>query len=136
MFQIDGRLAGDTLPVCSWALSQVRLMNNRAFPWLILVPARPAAREIHALDAADRARLMEEMAHAARVLEALCRPDKINVGALGNIVEQLHVHVIARRRDDPAWPGPVWGSGKGEPYVPGEGERTAAELAAVLGTGP
>lgn len=123
MFQLHERLTADTTPVCTFDLCRVLLMNNRVWPWLILVPARAGVAEIHELDAADRALLIEEIARASRVLEHLYIPDKINVGALGNIVPQLHVHVIARSKADPAWPGPVWGSGFAEPY--GDGERDA-----------
>lgn len=131
-FALHPRLAADTVPVADLALCRVLLMANRAFPWLILVPRRTGAVEIHRLDAADRGLLVEEIALASRVLEDAVRPDKLNVGALGNMVPQLHVHVVARRRDDPAWPGPVWGCGVSEPYAPGEAEALAARLAAAL----
>jgi diadenosine tetraphosphate (Ap4A) HIT family hydrolase len=107
------------LPLC-----RVLLMNDRRFPWLILVPERDAAREIHQLSPADRATLIEEIALGSGVLERLFHPDKLNVGALGNVVPQLHVHVIARTTTDSAWPGPVWGSGTAEPY----GEHELVEL--------
>ncbi|MFC7334389.1 HIT domain-containing protein [Rhodocista pekingensis] len=135
-FDLHPRLAADTLPVTDLPLCRVLLMANRAFPWLILVPRLPGAREIHRLDAADRALLMEETAQASAVLEAAVRPDKLNVGALGNLVPQLHLHVVARRIGDPAWPGPVWGSGVQEPYAEGEGEALAARLAAALTAPP
>ncbi len=110
MFTLDSRLAADTFPVTRLALCEVRLMNEPAWPWLILVPMRADVRELLDLSAADRHRLVEEIAEAERVLLDLHRPDKLNVAALGNQVPQLHVHVIARRTDDPAWPGPVWGA--------------------------
>jgi len=94
----------------------VLLMRDSRYPWVILVPVKPDLRELHDLEAADRARLIEEIAQVSRVLERLFRPDKVNVGALGNIVTQLHVHVIARRVGDSAWPGPVWGHGPALPY--------------------
>ncbi len=131
-FELHPRLAADTLPVADLPLCRALLMDNRLFPWLILVPRRAGAVEMHRLPADDRARLMEEMTLAAAVLEAAVAPDKMNIGALGNMVPQLHVHVIARRRDDPAWPGPVWGAGHAEPYGRGEGEALAARLAAAL----
>lgn len=131
-FALHPRLAADTLPVADLDLCRVLLMGNRLFPWLILVPRRPAAVEVHKLATDDRALLMEEVARAARVLEQAMAPDKINIGALGNMVPQLHVHVVARRRDDPAWPGPVWGSGHAEPYAAGEGEVLAARIAGML----
>ncbi|MFY8096086.1 MAG: HIT domain-containing protein [Niveispirillum sp.] len=110
-FDLDERLAADTVTLGDGPLSRVLLMRNRLFPWLILVPRRAATVEIHRLSPADQMLLTQETSAAARVLERLFQPDKINTGALGNVVSQLHMHVVARRRDDPAWPGPVWGCG-------------------------
>ena len=124
MFTLHERLAADTVMVTRLELSRVLLLTDARWPWLILVPERPDIREIHELEPADRVLLVEEIARAGRVLEQLHAPDKINVGALGNLVPQLHVHVIARRIGDPAWPGPVWGHGMPVPY--GEGELAAA----------
>jgi diadenosine tetraphosphate (Ap4A) HIT family hydrolase len=124
-FALDARLAADTAPVTHLRLCQVLLMNDARVPWLILVPERPGLRELHALAPAERAVLMEEVAAASRVLERLYRPDKLNVGALGNLVAQLHVHVVGRYRSDAAWPGPIWGSGPAIPYAP---EALPAEL--------
>ncbi len=129
MVLLHERLSADTIPVLDLALCRVVLMNNRIWPWLILVPLREGAVEIHRLSAEDRATLMEELALASRVVERLFAPDKLNVGALGNLVPQLHVHVIGRRRGDPAWPGPVWGSGHAEPYDPAERSALTARLA-------
>ncbi|MDQ2697079.1 MAG: HIT family protein [Pseudomonadota bacterium] len=128
MFTLHARLQADTVPVLGLELCDVLLMQDAAFPWLILVPRRPEIREIHQLDAADRGRLIEEIARAARVLEHLYGPEKINVGALGNVVAQLHVHVIARFTTDRAWPGPVWGSGPARPYAPAELDVTRERL--------
>ncbi|MBY6261605.1 HIT domain-containing protein [Azospirillum sp. 412522] len=125
MFTLNERLQADTRPVIDLGLCRVLLMNNRIWPWLILAPMREGAVEIHRLDEGDQAALMREISLASRVVERLFAPDKINVGALGNMVPQLHVHVIGRTRADPAWPGPVWGSGHAEPYE-------AAEAAALL----
>jgi diadenosine tetraphosphate (Ap4A) HIT family hydrolase len=107
-------------------------MNDRRFPWLILVPEREAVREIHELSPADRAVLIEEIARAGEVLDRLFHPDKLNVGALGNVVPQLHVHVVARTMGDSAWPGPVWGSGAAVPYSQDELEEVRERLAAAL----
>jgi diadenosine tetraphosphate (Ap4A) HIT family hydrolase len=120
---LDPRLAADTLPIGDLALSSVRLMNDARYPWLILVPRRAEATEILDLDRADRALLIEEIALASEALRALPGADKINVGALGNVVRQLHVHVVARRVGDEAWPGPVWGAGVARRY---EAETAAA----------
>jgi diadenosine tetraphosphate (Ap4A) HIT family hydrolase len=127
-FALDPRLAADTLAVAAHELSDVRLMNDARFPWLILVPRRPGAAEIIDLADGDRALLTEEIARASRALQATTRCDKLNVGALGNVVRQLHVHVVARFAGDAAWPGPVWGSGKPVPYEAAEGKRLVAAL--------
>lgn len=132
-FSLHERLAADTVPVRTLDLSHVLLMRDARWPWLILVPARAGVTEIHQLDQTDRGRLIEEVAQAGTVLERLFSPDKVNVGALGNMVPQLHVHVIGRRRDDPAWPGPVWGHGAAEPYAPDALSRRIEDLRAALG---
>src|ERR1700753_3000 len=95
-------------------------MNDARYPWLILVPRRADATEIFDLDAADRALLIEEDARAARGLKALGGAAKINIGALGNLVPQLHVHIVARSPGDAAWPGPVWGHGAPVAYQESE----------------
>ncbi|MER2519701.1 MAG: HIT family protein [Bdellovibrionales bacterium] len=123
-FLLHERLAADSAFVCKLGLCQLRLQNVRAVPWLILVPRRAEVSEIHQLGAADRGALMDEIVLASRVLDVLFKPDKINVGALGNIVPQLHIHVIARFKSDPAWPAPVWGRVDPTPYA-------AEELAAL-----
>jgi len=125
-------LARDTVEVCSLALCRVLLMRDGRFPWLVLVPERESVREIHELAAADRAELIEEVARVGETLARLFRPDKVNVGALGNVVPQLHVHVVARFAVDPAWPGPVWGSGDAVPRSGEELEALRARLAAEL----
>ena len=126
-FALDPRLEADTLEVTRLPLSVVRLMNDRRFPWLILVPARPGAMEIVDLDHADRAQLIEEIAVASAALRELFHAKKLNVAALGNVVAQLHVHVIARFESDDAWPKPVWGT-TAEKYQFDELERRLASL--------
>jgi diadenosine tetraphosphate (Ap4A) HIT family hydrolase len=108
-FTLHKQLEADSILVRDLALSQLRLQNQKAAPWLILVPRREGMKEIHELPAADRAVLIEEIAEASDALGQLYAPDKINVAALGNMVPQLHVHVIARFTHDAAWPNPVWG---------------------------
>ncbi|MGE0651820.1 MAG: HIT domain-containing protein [Alphaproteobacteria bacterium] len=132
MFRIDRRLAADTLSVGSLELSRVLLMNDSRFPWLVLVPEREDLTELTDLAPADRATLMEEIAIASGALQAVARPDKINVGALGNIVGQLHVHVVARREGDAAWPGPVWGAGTAVPYGSGKEAHILSGLRAAM----
>ncbi len=131
-FTLHPTLARDTVEVTRLPLCRALLMNDRRFPWLILVPEREAVREIHQLSPADRTALVEEIARASEALERLFQPDKLNVGALGNIVPQLHVHVVARSAGDPAWPGPVWGSGPAAPYAERELAEIRAKLAAAL----
>lgn len=135
MFSLNERLQADTRHVTDLDLCRVLLMNNALWPWLILVPMREDAVEIHRLDEGDQLALMREIALASRVVERLFAPDKMNVGALGNMVPQLHVHVIGRTRGDPAWPGPVWGSGHARPYDPAEAEALVERLADALRAG-
>jgi diadenosine tetraphosphate (Ap4A) HIT family hydrolase len=113
-------LAGDTHPLASLPLCELRLMDDANYPWLILVPRVVEARELIDLDASQQARLMAEIALASRALQAQFRPHKLNVAALGNVVPQLHVHVIARQLDDPAWPRPIWGQVEARAYEPEE----------------
>jgi diadenosine tetraphosphate (Ap4A) HIT family hydrolase len=127
-FELHPVLARDTCDVARLPLCRVLLMKDRRFPWLILVPERPDVREIRDLPPADRAELIEEIAQASDVLTGLFRPEKLNVGALGNLVPQLHIHVVARATTDPAWPGPVWGSGPPLPYESGELDDLSAQL--------
>jgi diadenosine tetraphosphate (Ap4A) HIT family hydrolase len=133
MWELDATLAADTGTVGDLGLCRVLLMRNRLWPWLILVPRVGGAVEILDLSPADRVRLIEEAALASQVLRDLHDPDKLNLGALGNVVRQLHFHVLGRRIGDPAWPGPVWGSGFHEPYAPGEAEEEAARLRRAFG---
>ena len=130
-FALHPRLAADTLEIARLPLCRLLLMNDARFPWLILVPEREGVREIHELEAADRALLIEEIAQVSRALVDMVEPDKVNVGALGNVVPQLHVHVVARFRTDPAWPGPVWGHGTRTPY-PDHAASALIERAATL----
>jgi diadenosine tetraphosphate (Ap4A) HIT family hydrolase len=125
---LHDRLKADTAEVTRLDLSLLLLMNARQWPWLILVPQRPDVREIHELAPADRSPLIEEISRCSRVLADLFKPDKINIGALGNIVPQLHVHIVARSKMDPAWPKPVWGTIAPEPYPPDELAARLADL--------
>lgn len=117
-FALDPRLAADTHGVGDLELSRVLLMDDARFAWLILVPRRTRLRELTDLDEPAQRLLLAEINRCARVLQALFAPDKLNIAALGNVVAQLHVHAIARRSNDAAWPRPVWGFGEREPYAP------------------
>ena len=133
MFELHPRLAEDSAFVDLLPLSQIRLMNDSRFAWLLLVPAKPELREIHDLAPPDRTQLMAEISQASEALARLFAPDKINVGALGNLVPQLHVHVIARRKDDDAWPGPVWGQGTAVLYEAEVLNQMIARIRGALG---
>ena len=107
---LHAQLAKDSVGVCQWRLSELRLINDLRFTWLILVPQRQNVAEWFELDDQDQQILHQETIRAARVLKAQTNCTKINIGALGNLVRQLHVHVIARVEGDSCWPRPVWGS--------------------------
>lgn len=115
-FALDPRLAADTIEIGDLALSRVLLVNDARYPWLVLAPRRENLSELIDLDSADRAVLMEEIAAVSKALIGLPGVHKINVGALGNIVRQLHIHIVARSLGDAAWPGPVWGTGAPQRY--------------------
>ena len=117
-FALDPKLAADTLVIGDLSLSRALLMNDARYPWIVLVPRRAGLSEITDLDAAERAQWMEELALAVQILRALPEVEKVNLGALGNIVRQLHGHVVGRRAGDVAWPGPVWGAGPALAYAP------------------
>ena len=131
-FVLHPRLAADTAFVADWRLSRVLLMDDARYPWLVLVPRRADVTELFELMADDRAVLTEEIAHAAHVLKTLSGAQKINIGALGNMVPQLHVHVVARNEGDAAWPGPVWGHGTAVRYEPARRDAFVEELRARL----
>lgn len=114
-FPIDPRLTENSMAICDLALSQLRLMNDARFPWLLLIPQRDGARELVDLPTDDQVLALADVNRACAALRATPWPtgrvEKLNVAALGNMVPQLHIHIIGRRSDDPAWPGPVWGVG-------------------------
>ncbi len=108
-FDLNPRLEGDSYPVMDLELCAVRLMKDANYPWVLLIPRRSDMIEVIDLEPDDRARLMDEICAVSEALKKSTDCEKLNVGALGNQVSQLHVHVIARFRSDAAWPGPVWG---------------------------
>ncbi|GLQ96576.1 HIT domain-containing protein [Dyella mobilis] len=127
-FTLDPRLEADTQHVTSLPLCEVLLMNDARYAWLILVPRRIGLVEILDLPMAAQQTLWQEINIAASALRQVASCDKLNIGALGNIVRQLHVHVIARKEGDAAWPGPVWGHGRAEPYTQAELQSLVALL--------
>ncbi len=125
-FTLHDRLAADTRHVMALPLCNVLMANDKRFPWLILVPRRPDVRELFALDASDRFQAMEEICGVAAALEEATGAIKMNIGALGNMVPQLHIHIIARFEQDEAWPGAIWGVGTPIPFSAEEAETAIA----------
>jgi len=134
MFELHAQLARDCLVVGDIELCRVLLMNDAQYPWLILVPRRADISEVFQLSPLDQQRLWQEVGEVAALLAGHFSADKMNVAALGNVVPQLHVHVIARRRDDPAWPRPVWGVNPAQPYADAALASRLDELAVLLQT--
>ncbi len=119
-FEIDARLEAISHPVVWLGLCELRLINDRRWPWLVLVPQRPGIEEMYELTPLDQAMLTFEVNAVAQMLRTETGCDKTNVAALGNMIRQLHVHVVARSRGDPGWPATVWGQDPREPYRPAE----------------
>lgn len=128
MFNLDERFVRDSEFVISLGLCQLRLQNDSRWPWLVMIPQRNDLSEVFELSPLDQTMLTFEMNLVAKALKEVTGADKMNVGALGNIVRQLHVHVIARNEGDANWPGPVWGFEKSIPY----NDAVKAELIAKL----
>jgi diadenosine tetraphosphate (Ap4A) HIT family hydrolase len=117
-WQLDPQLARDTAPVGDLPLSRVLLVNDANYPWLILVPRMPGVTEITDLDPNEQVQLLGEIDAAARALKSVTEYEKLNIAALGNMLAQLHVHVIGRRHSDASWPKPVWGTALPSAYIP------------------
>jgi diadenosine tetraphosphate (Ap4A) HIT family hydrolase len=122
-WSLHPQLARDTIVVGDLALSRLLVVNDANWPWLLLVPRRQGASEVIDLDEVERAQLMTEIARVAHALKEVTACDKLNVAALGNVVPQLHVHVIARRSGDAGWPKPIWGAAPPLPHDPRELDR-------------
>ena len=118
IFALHPRLEADTHFAADWPLCRVLAMNDARYPWLVLVPRRDDVTEVTALETADRAVLMDEIDRAGRLIQSCSGVAKLNIGALGNLVPQLHIHLVGRHTGDPAWPGPVWGHSPAVPYEP------------------
>lgn len=132
MFVLDSRLQQDTVSIGDFPLCCLLLMNDANYPWFILVPRREEVSELFQLDAADQLALWRETTALAETLKDTFRADKMNVAALGNVVSQLHMHVIVRRRDDAAWPAPVWGRHPAKPYDAKQIDEIRTKLRLVL----
>jgi len=134
-WHLHPQLADDTHPVAHLELSDLQLMDDANHPWLILVPRIAGAIELIDLDESQQAGLMREIVAVSRALQAAFAPHKLNIAALGNVVSQLHVHVIARYEHDIAWPRPVWGMATAQRYSPEELVRRIERLQSVLAQG-
>ncbi|MBG53453.1 MAG: HIT domain-containing protein [Parvibaculaceae bacterium] len=130
-FSLHERLAADTFLVADWTYSRVLLMNDARFPWLVLVPRAPGLRDFDDVPQARKSVFLEEIDRASRILRAHVGAEKMNVAALGNMVPQLHVHVVARFAADAAWPAPVWGVGTAVPYAPEAAKALLGALRAM-----
>ena len=133
-FELDARLAADTHVVGDLELSRVLLMDDARFAWLIVVPRRAGMRDLIDLALDDQHVLLREIGRCAHALRDMEKPDKLNIAALGNVVAQLHVHVIARHQHDAAWPRPVWGAGTALHYDASTLQRRLASLRTTLRT--
>ena len=123
MFALDPRLQQDTVPIGNFPLCRLLLSNDSNYPWFILVPRRADISELFQLDVADQQQLWKETTLLAELLKDAFDADKLNVATLGNVVSQLHMHVIVRKHGDAAWPAPVWGK---QPAIPYDANQVAA----------
>ncbi|MBY0502117.1 MAG: HIT domain-containing protein [Alphaproteobacteria bacterium] len=128
---LDSRLECDSTFLLTLELSQIRLHHNAAFPWILLIPQRELAVEVIDLTQADQQTLMKEIALSSHVMRDLFHPTKLNVANLGNIVSQLHIHIVARYDKDKAWPGPIWNCGIEESY---DDVKQAKRVATLIDT--
>ena len=133
-FFLDARIEADTINVAKLALCQIRLMNDCRFPWLVLVPQRRDATEIFDLKQEDQSICYQEISLISRMLKQATGCDKINIAAFGNMVPQLHIHIVARNQTDPAWPDSAIGFGTREAYTPDAAAAMVTKLRQVIST--
>lgn len=133
MFSLDSRLENDTLFIANLQLSRLLLMNDSNFAWLILVPQKENLTELTDLDFAEQTQLLKEINLVAEILKKNFPCDKLNIATLGNVVSQLHIHVIARRKDDAAFPKPVWGNSVVKFYEKSEAEKLVEKIRSLIG---
>ena len=131
-FILHSKLAADTFEVLSLKVSQLLLMNDARYPWLILVPEVSDMRDLHNLSTKQYHSVTQEIAQVSKVLESVTQAHKMNVGALGNMVPQLHIHIVARQANDAAWPAPVWGVGEAQPYSQDAAKTLVQQIASKL----
>lgn len=132
-FKLDARLAADCAFVANLGVCQLLMMNNKSVPWFILVPRINGATELTELPMAKQQQVLQEMNEVAAMVTKQCSPHKLNIGALGNVVSQLHIHVIGRFTQDPAWPGPVWGQLAPNAYTQPQLAQQLEEVRKILG---
>lgn len=133
-FELDERLAADTFPVAELPLCRVLLMNDARYPWVILVPRQASISEVFELSVTDQQQLWREATQLGEAMKTALAGDKLNIATLGNVVSQLHIHVVIRRQNDAVWPAPVWGNGSPSPYdLDGQAHMRAQLLALIQG---
>lgn len=132
MFELDPRIARDSVLLTELSLCQVRLQNDARYPWFVLVPKLAEQTEVHELTQEQQIQLMNESSLVASVLKKLTQCDKVNIANLGNVVSQLHWHVVARFEQDETWPGPIWGVGQAAPYTDEQIDKWREKLLAEL----
>ncbi len=132
MFELHPQLAADTVLIKKLELSHVLLSKDSRFPWLILVPEIDGASDLHALSPQNYRTVCEEMQLVASKMQVAFTPDKMNIASLGNMVSQLHIHIVARWKEDAAWPAPIWGNGEAIPYSPEELQSKVDRLRLLL----
>lgn len=128
MFKLDSRISKDSILVRENDFCQIRLQNDARYPWLVLVPKIADVTEVHELTELQQAKLISESSRAANVLSKITNCKKVNVANLGNVVAQLHWHIVARFEQDETWPGPIWGVGEAVPYEPSTLEKLLETL--------
>lgn len=131
-FEPDARLVADSYPVTELPLCQLRMMNDRRYVWLLLIPRYAHTREVHELAAADQRQLWQEGTRLGQAIKEHFDGDKLNIATLGNVVSQLHLHVVLRNEGDAAWPGPVWGHSQAEPYTNDQQAEMRSRLLALI----
>ncbi|WP_417222551.1 HIT domain-containing protein [Amphritea sp.] len=131
-FELDARLNNDCITLGDFPLSRLLLMNDAHYPWFILVPRRADVSEIYHLSHADQAQFLHESSFLAENLHDVFDADKINIAALGNVVNQLHIHHVVRYEGDAAWPAPIWGVCPATPYSAAQVEEIRQKLQLMM----
>lgn len=132
MFTLDSKLNADTFLIADLKISRLLLMNDSNYPWLILVPRKADLVELTDLNFEEQVEVLREINLVAKILQENFGAEKLNIGALGNVVKQLHIHVIARFKNDAAFPKPVWGAVAAKPYLENEAEEIIKKIRLLL----